>query len=110
MHLMQEFRSTLLHCGLIDLSYTRNISTWENGREGDDYVQERLDRVCATLAWRELFPYNRVSHFPMSYFDHVPHILNTQVEQHHVRPRRIPRRFEEKWATHPNCEAIIQHA
>ena len=80
MHLMQEFRSTLLHCGLIDLGYTRNISTWENGREGDDYVQERLDRVCATLAWRELFPYNRVSHFPVSYFDHMPHILNTQVE------------------------------
>ena len=38
MHLMQEFRSTLLHCGLINLGYTGNIFTWENGREGDDYV------------------------------------------------------------------------
>ncbi|KAK9990782.1 hypothetical protein SO802_025767 [Lithocarpus litseifolius] len=110
MHFMREFRSTLLHCGLIDLGYTGNIFTWDNGREGDDYVQERLDRACATLTWRKQFPYSRVSHFPVSYSDHVPLILTTQVEQHHVRPRRIPRRFEEKWATHPNCEAIIQHA
>ena len=107
MHLMQEFRSTFLHCGLIDLGYTGNIFTWENGRERGDYVQERLDRACATLAWKELFPYSRVSHFPMSYSDHMPLILNTQMEQHHVRPRRIPRWFEEKWAIHPNCEAII---
>ena len=81
-----------------------------NGREGDDYVQERLDKACATLARRELLLYSRVSHFHVSYFNHVPLILNTQVEQHHIRPRRIPRRFEEKWATHPNCEATIQHA
>lgn len=110
MHLMQEFRSSLLYCGLIDLGYIRNIFTWDNGHEGADYVQERLDRACATLAWRELFPYSKVSHFPVSYSDHVPIILNTQVKQHHVWPRSIPRRFEEKWATHPNCEAIIQHA
>lgn len=32
MHLMQEFRSTLLHFGLIDLGYTGNIFTWDNGR------------------------------------------------------------------------------
>ena len=26
------------------------------------------------------------------------------------RQKRRPRRFEEKWATHPNCEAITQNA
>lgn len=55
-HLMQEFKSVLFHCGLIDLGFMGSRFTWNNGREGDAYVQLRLDRVCATLEWRELFP------------------------------------------------------
>ena len=50
--LMEAFRSTLLHCGLIDLGYRSNIFTWRNGRPGDAFVQERLDRAYATLDWR----------------------------------------------------------
>ena len=49
-HLMQNFWSTLLYCGLIDLGFTGNMFTWENGREGDAFVQERLDRACANIA------------------------------------------------------------
>ena len=37
---MQEFRSVLLHCGLIDLGFLGNQFTWNNGREGDEYVQQ----------------------------------------------------------------------
>ena len=46
----------LLHCGLIDLGFLGNQFTWNNGREGDAYVQQRLDRACATPKWREIFP------------------------------------------------------
>ena len=49
--LMEAFRSTLLHCGLIDLGYRGNIFTWRNERPGDAFVQERLDRAYATLDW-----------------------------------------------------------
>ena len=47
--LMNNFRSTLLQCGLIDLGFTRNMFTWNNGRGGggDDFVQLRLDRACS---------------------------------------------------------------
>ena len=71
-HLMQNFRSTLLHCGLIDMGFTGNMFTWENGREGEAFVNS-------------------------SYSDHVPILLNTQVERHTRRNRKIPKRFEEKW-------------
>ena len=49
---MEAFRSTLLHYGLIDLGYRGNIFTWRNGRLGDAFDQERLDRAYATLDWR----------------------------------------------------------
>ena len=54
---MQVFRETLLHFELVDLGFSGNNFTWDNGRLGEDFVQERLDRACATLAWRDLFPH-----------------------------------------------------
>ena len=48
LRLMEEFQSVLLHCGLIDLGFDGNGFTWRNGRVGDAYVQERLDRACTT--------------------------------------------------------------
>ena len=53
---MQQFRATLLQCRLVDLGFQGNIYTWNNGRDGDDFVQERLDRACATVEWRDMFP------------------------------------------------------
>lgn len=44
---MEDFRSALLHCGLIDLGFTRNIFTWRNGRTWSAFAQEMLDRACA---------------------------------------------------------------
>ena len=37
--LMEEFRSVLLHCELIDLGFNGNMFTWRNGRWGDAFVQ-----------------------------------------------------------------------
>ena len=71
-HLMQNFSSTLLYCGLIDMGFTGNMFTWENGREGEAFVNS-------------------------SYSDHVPILLNTQVERYTRRNRKISKRFEEKW-------------
>ena len=107
-YLMQNFRSTLLHCGLIDMGFTGNMFTWENGKEGEAFVQERLDRACATLEWCE--PHSRVTNLTSSYSNNVPILLNTQVERHTRRRRKIPNRFEEKWVTHPQCEEIVQQA
>ena len=46
---MQEFRETLLQCGLMDLGFQGNIFMWSNGREGEGFVQERLDRAYGTI-------------------------------------------------------------
>ena len=46
---MQEFREVLLQYGLVDLGFQGNIFTWSNGREGEGFVQERLDRAYGTI-------------------------------------------------------------
>ena len=89
--LMNNFKSTLLHCGLIDLGFTGNMFTWNNGRGADDFVQLRLDRACAIVEWRSLFPQVRVSHLQAYYSDHVSILLTTHLACHQVRPKKFPR-------------------
>jgi exonuclease III len=53
--LMEAFQSTLEECRLLDLGYRGQKFTWNNGREGNDFVKERLDRVVANEEWCEIF-------------------------------------------------------
>ena len=45
---MQDFQTTLLQCGLVDLGFQGYRYTWRNGRHGDDSVEQQLDKVCAS--------------------------------------------------------------
>lgn len=108
--LKEDFRNTLLQCGLIDLGYSGNIFTWCNGWPRDAFVQERFDRQCATLDWGETFPQAMVCHLHVSFLDHDPIFLTLHGNTRNTRIRKISKRFEEKWATHPECETIIREA
>ena len=105
---MLNFREALLYCGLVDLGYQGNIFTWTNER--DDLVQERLDRECATIEWRDKFAQVQVTHLEASYSDHNLILVTTHIQPHPTLKKKIPHRFEERWATHPDCENIIQVA
>ncbi|KAL0000365.1 hypothetical protein SO802_014146 [Lithocarpus litseifolius] len=107
---MEEFRRALLHCGLIDLGFTRNIFTWRNGRPVNAFVQERLDQACANTEWREIYPHARVHHLQAAYSDHKPILNTTQVVTQVSRRRRKPKKFEERWASDPTCKGVIRGA
>ena len=104
---MMEFRSILLHCGLVDMGFQGNIFTWNNGRPREEFVQERLDRACATLEWRTMFPHTKVTHLQSTYSDHIPILINLSRLNQQCKKKKIPRRFEEKWVCQPGCEEVI---
>ncbi|XP_075670053.1 uncharacterized protein LOC142639800 [Castanea sativa] len=107
---MLEFRHTLLHCGLVDLGFNGYRFTWRNGREGEAFVEERLDRAVATTDWCEKFPRAKVHHLSASYSDHDP-ILVDMVPPNQPRRRRPKiQRFEERWVAHAECEIVIQRS
>ena len=105
---MEAFWATLLHCGLEDLGFQGNIFTWNNGRHGNAFVQARLDKACAMVEWKEIYPKTRVFHLQTSYSNHIPIVITTQNPTKQTRRRKVPRRFEEKWASNPQCETVIQ--
>ncbi|KAM3692992.1 hypothetical protein ACJW31_08G131500 [Castanea mollissima] len=107
---MLAFWNTLAHCELMDLGFQGGKFTWSNGRPGVEFVQERIDRACANQAWRDLFPRSRVIHLSSSYSDHIPILLAIQATSKVYKKKNVPRKFEEKWASHPKCRQIIEQA
>ena len=106
---MAAFQSTLLACGLIDLGYSGYMYTWRNGREGEAFVEERLDRACASLEWSDLYPAAKVKHLTASYSDHDPIIIDTRPMNHQqVCRKQKLHRFEEKWFAHLECKEVIR--
>ena len=55
-----------------------------------------------------MFPLCTLDHLQSSYSNHVPILLHTAIDHNRVRPKRRPRKFEEKWSIYPECEKIIQ--
>ena len=105
---MQDFQTTLLHCGLVDLGFQGYRYTWRNRRHGNDFVEQRLDRVCASEEWQELYPQAKVLYTIAAYSDHDPILLTTEpTNLRHHRKTKL-HRFEEKWVAHPKCEERIR--
>ncbi|XP_075663133.1 uncharacterized protein LOC142632650 [Castanea sativa] len=107
---MLAFRNALAHCGLFDLGYQGSKFTWNNGRLGGEFVQERIDRACANGDWCILFPQSQVVHLPASYSDHISIMVAIHANNIGNRKKNAPRRFEEKWASHQECRNIIEGA
>ena len=60
--------------------------------------------------WNEIYLETRAFHLQTSYSDHISIVITTQNQTQQTRRRKVPRRFEEKWASNPQCETVIQEA
>jgi hypothetical protein len=59
---MQKIHSALEDCDIHDLGFVGDPFTWRNNHhEAARFIKERLDRAIANSAWRDLFPFVRVT-------------------------------------------------
>ena len=77
---MEEFGATLEECHLIDLGFRGYKFTWNNKRPGAANTRERLDRAVENKEWLDRFPVSSVSHIFSHASDHIPLILQTEME------------------------------
>jgi hypothetical protein len=69
---MNDFKSTLVACELFKLGAKGPKYMWNNGREDQDFIQEKQDRATATSDWCSLFPSAHVQVDAALSFDHIP--------------------------------------
>ena len=62
------------------------------------------------IDWRDKFAQVQVTHLDASYSNHNPILVTTYIWPLFTLKKKIPHRLEERWATHPDCENIIQVA
>ncbi|KAH7851180.1 hypothetical protein Vadar_008241 [Vaccinium darrowii] len=94
-------------CGLVDLGFSGYPFTWRNNRCGDDYVQERLDRVLASPSWCLLYDQASVSHLDTVGSDHSAILLNLRSVP---AKRRVPFRFDARWVENEEVHEVIRQA
>ncbi|XP_059441826.1 uncharacterized protein LOC132174147 [Corylus avellana] len=106
---MEDFHATLADCELVDLSYRGPKFTWNNGREGGAFIQERLDQVVANEGWRSLFPQVDILVESASCSDHLPVFIMLYETKRQGRPYR-KFKHEASWALEGTYTEIIKSA
>lgn len=103
---MEAFKHTLDYCNLIELESRGPVFTWCNGRDGQNFIRECLDRVVANKEWCDAHPNAEISIEEATASDHSPiHIV--------LLGRATERRsggfgFEASWAEEEGCKKIIK--
>ncbi|KAL7158395.1 hypothetical protein ABFS83_02G140200 [Erythranthe nasuta] len=110
-HFIEDFRSTLIDCGLSVIDFEGYPFTWSNKQEDPFTIRSRLDRVCANEYWSGLFPTARVHHLQYSGSDHTPILLIFEGAHTYIRRRtRRPFRFESMWIRREDCEEVVRRS
>jgi hypothetical protein len=93
-----------------DLGYIGPNYTWNNGRGGADFIQERLDRALANCGWCSLFPHVTVTVLAASRSDHNPiSVLFSEVQEVRHNYRRSFK-FEDAWTKDGEFNQVIQNS
>ncbi|KAH7834369.1 hypothetical protein Vadar_015294 [Vaccinium darrowii] len=104
---LRGFNQFINQCHLLDLGFSGFPFTWRNNREGEGYIQERLDRALATPSWRTRFRHATVEHLHSVGSDHNALLLDLFPNE---IQRRVPFRFDERWTKEEDFGPIIKQA
>ncbi|KAL2929274.1 Lipoprotein PrgK [Bienertia sinuspersici] len=107
---MREFKEALEDCGLMDLGYVKFEYTWWNGREGEENIHERLDRMVGNNKWLEEFPLLTVYHLNQGDSDHFPLKLVEYKGNKNMRRKGYSFKFEDYWLTSDQCGEVVKEA
>ncbi|XP_019181689.1 PREDICTED: uncharacterized protein LOC109176754 [Ipomoea nil] len=108
--LLRGFRETIEECGLTQLPMSGYPYTWEKGKGTPNWIEERLDKVLATQAWRDLVADANVQNILTRKSDHS--FLFLGILNLRERRRGLGRgfRFEMAWLHDEGCRDVVENS
>lgn len=104
-----EFRKTIESCELREVRFVGDRYTWDNEREGEELIKERLDLAFCNESFLERHPRVVVHHLPRCGSDHCPILVSLEGEKRKTKRGPKPFRFEAMWLTDEHCLEVIQN-
>ncbi|KAL2927764.1 putative D-xylulose kinase A [Bienertia sinuspersici] len=101
---VQRFREVADELGLRDMGIEGYDFTWSNIREGEAFIEERLDRVLVNEDLLEVYPMVKVCNLIWDSSDHFPLVVGPK---YNSQTSRIFS-FEAKWLQVENFDAVVK--
>ncbi|KAL8137537.1 hypothetical protein V2J09_003538 [Rumex salicifolius] len=98
-------------CGMRVLAVSGSNFTWDNGREGSEFIQERIDLGFSNEKWTEIFLDAIIKHLNRCGSDHVPiQIVLNPVDAAIPCFAPKPYRFEAMWVDEESGVDVVRNA
>lgn len=77
-----EFQENIEVCELREVVYRGDPFTGDNGRENEEFIQERLDMACSNDPMMNRYPRRMLYHLERCNLDHKPILLSLDSSEH----------------------------
>lgn len=101
------FRNFISKMQMGEIKFKGEPFTWANNREGEGFIQERLDRFFGSKEWMLEKDTAEVKHYLKQASDHSCLILDTMPSRKKTNGRFI---FASSWIKEPNSEQLVREA
>ncbi|GER50778.1 ferrochelatase-2 [Striga asiatica] len=101
------FRTCLANFGGQEIYMEGYPFTWGNNRPAKGYIEEKLDRMVASLHWLQSYPEAKVINIFRSASDHNLLLLHTGTPQENKKRQFC---FDKRWLKKPGIKEEIQRA
>ena len=105
---MIGFQEALEDSQLCDLGFKGPQYTWNNGRDGEAFTKERLDRATANAEWRSLFSAMEVTVLAKRSSDHHPIYVCLNERRGLVWRKKKEFRMEERWCAREDYKQVVK--
>ncbi|XP_042939401.1 uncharacterized protein LOC122274426 [Carya illinoinensis] len=106
---IKAFRAAIEAYSLSNTGYIGNKFTWANGRSGQAFIKERIDRAFCNIEWSEIFLYSKFYNLALS-LDHCPILITMEQFQVDSTRNDKPFRYEARWALREDCYGGVEKA
>jgi len=104
---MRAFKEALEDGGLSDLGFSGPKFTWCNGRSGEEFTRERLDRALANQAWTAIYNVVKVNVLHRCSSDHHPLLVDFSHSQDVRWGKSKLFKYEASWAKQQGHQEVI---